>query len=409
MWIRASAASLIAASAFLFLASASPTAQRGGGGGTRGRGAQAGSTSPSEYVPDLHGKTINQADAELEKARLRLGEIGKEPSDQAEATVIRQEPNANEPVPSNRQVRVWLAVPIPTVEVPYLRGADLATATSILNKTRLRLGNVASRKDDSEPVGSVIDQLPLAGTPAREGTEIAIWLAEAIQVTVPRLRDLDRDKAEAALANVGLKLGKATDLPSDAAIGTVINQDPKEDTLVARGTEVAIVLSTRPVPVPAPAPIPSVPVPDLHRLDTASAANQLTQFQLHLGNVAAQVSPYDPVGTVVSQLPASGAYVQPGTAVSVVLAEAAWWQRWLPWILVGIVGLVLGVTGHAAWQKLHATSLSITPQVNPGVQELWSDGPLVDWALTVDARPDRGLQELSGPTPLVTDIAEAPR
>jgi beta-lactam-binding protein with PASTA domain len=65
-------------------------------------------------VPDLAGRNSDQAEAILETAGLRLGEIVAYSSDQQKGTVLGQDPAAGAKVPAGTAVTVWTAAERPT-------------------------------------------------------------------------------------------------------------------------------------------------------------------------------------------------------------------------------------------------------------------------------------------------------
>ena len=261
-------------------------------------------------VPDLRGQDRAKAAASLTTARLRLGEISERPSERPIGTVVDQTPPAGTVVRPGTAVQVSLAVPTPAT-VPDLRGQDREKAAATLTTARLRLGEIAQRPSELA-VGTVVDQTPAAGTSARPGTAVQVSLAVPLPATVPDLRGQDRARAADALTTAGLRLGQIADRPSELAVGTVVDQIPPAGTNATAGTEVQIWLA---VPI-------TIEVPDVAGRTQLEAERLIRERGLVLGAATQEMST-NTAGTILRQLPAAGARVNPGTGIDIVVAAAA--------------------------------------------------------------------------------------
>ena len=141
------------------------------------------------------------------------------------------------------------------------------------------------------------------------------WLAftllgstTAKSVEVPALSGLTVDKAEAALRDEGLQLGREEYQPSDRPKDTVIEQSPRDGSLVEEGSAVDIVVS---------AGKEQVQVPDLVNIrsidDVRSALNEVG---LSLGRVSEEDSD-EPEETVLRQDPEAYEMADEGSAVNI--------------------------------------------------------------------------------------------
>jgi hypothetical protein len=142
-----------------------------------------------------------------------------------------------------------LTPPVQTVDVPVLEGKNLPEAEQALADVGLMLGKVTGG------MGTVIGQVPVAGTAVKPGDSVAIELSVlVVQVRVPNLIGRTVTEAEALLKPNGLKLLGAT------RNGRIATQDPESGTPVERGSSVRVTLRpivTRPSPTPSPTPSPS--------------------------------------------------------------------------------------------------------------------------------------------------------
>lgn len=131
-------------------------------------------------------------------------------------------------------------------------------------------------------------------------------------IAVPSLLGLPRAAAETALARAGLKLGTVTEQESRYAPGTVIGQSPDPADEVAPEVPVAIVVAVAIKPT----------VPDLRGLSLEEATGRIEALGLVPGKVAQRESKDAAEGTVLTQEPLAGMRVEPGSAVSLVVAVA---------------------------------------------------------------------------------------
>jgi len=132
-------------------------------------------------------------------------------------------------------------------------------------------------------------------------------------VAVPNVVGMTQAAAEAALTGVGLAVGAVTeDLSATVPAGQVISQNPAAGVEVAPGASVDLVVSKGPAPVT---------VPNVVGLTQAAAESALTGAGLAVGTVTESFSETVPLGQVMSQSPASGVSVVPGTAVNLEVSK----------------------------------------------------------------------------------------
>ena len=132
------------------------------------------------------------------------------------------------------------------------------------------------------------------------------------QVAVTGVEGMKYDDAEAALVAQGLLVTRVDTPTTDFPPNTVISQKPKADTLVDVGFTVELTVAVKPK---------KVPVPDLHCMSLADAATTLTDAKLVRGSMTTSTSDECPADTIVSQDPAAGQKVAPGTIVNVTVVS----------------------------------------------------------------------------------------
>ena len=101
--------------------------------------------------------------------------------------------------------------------------------------------------DDDKPVSAVVIQEPADGTKAEKGTAVTLSVARGSgKVAVPRIVELRRPDAEAALQAAGLTW-TFDEVPSETvAADVVVTQSPEPSAKVDKGSSVAAAVSTGP-------------------------------------------------------------------------------------------------------------------------------------------------------------------
>jgi len=115
-------------------------------------------------VPDISGKTVAEAGAELARKKLSLQEKGVEFSDRFErGKIISQEPPAGSKIRVNRFVRVVLSGGSEMVEVPALVGRSMEAASKVLGESGLQRGLISQIHTPRYAAGRIIAQEPAPG------------------------------------------------------------------------------------------------------------------------------------------------------------------------------------------------------------------------------------------------------
>ena len=133
------------------------------------------------------------------------------------------------------------------------------------------------------------------------------------QKAVPNVLGMPQAEAASAITSAGLIVGAVTEAFSTVvAEGAVISQNPSGGTKVDPNTAVDLVVSKGPQPVA---------VPNVVGITQTAAETTITSAGLTVGTVAEAYSSSVAVGTVISQDPAAGTSVTPGTAVDLTVSK----------------------------------------------------------------------------------------
>jgi len=240
-----------------------------------------------------------------------------------------------------------------TVPVPNLVGFNLNAAAAALSSVGLAVGSVTQQASATVPAGIVISQNPTAGVSVALGSAVNLVLSSGpASVNVPNVVGLAQSAAAAALDRAGLSVGSVTQQTSTSVpAGTVISQNPTAGTSAAPGSAVDLVISSGP---------PPVTVPNVVGLTQSTATAALQKSGLTAGAVSQQTSTSVPAGSVISQNPAAGASVPPGSAVDLVVSLGP------PVTVPNVVGQTQS-TATAVLQRFNLVVGSVTHQFTAGV------------------------------------------
>ena len=201
--------------------------------------------------------------------------------------------------------------------VPNVEGMPLVGARQILEGASLVPVEAGVRPEPGQPVGTVVDQNPPAGSVVKEGRHVYLTLSGGeVLVNVPPLRGRSLRDAKFALERQGLKAGEVSYASSDTyPQNTIIDQAIPEDRRVPRGTQVGVTVSQG-------LSTSETIVPKVEGKTLAEAQRLLEEAGLVLGTVSRQVSADLLPNTVLEQVPAAGTSFSRGEPVNLVVVRA---------------------------------------------------------------------------------------
>lgn len=127
--------------------------------------------------------------------------------------------------------------------VPSLEGLDRKAAETRLQELGLRLVVGDQRFSASAPVGTIIDQTPVAGTQVKAGTAVTVALSAGSEsFPMPDVTGQLLDAARKKLRDRGLSVEFQT-VPSDKDQGTVISTVPSPGATVMTGDTVRLTVA----------------------------------------------------------------------------------------------------------------------------------------------------------------------
>ena len=207
-------------------------------------------------VPDLIGMSQEEAEAELEEARLRLGDVSSENSEEDEGTIISQAPEPGEEVDRRSRVDIIVSAGPEPVRVPSVIGQTEQTAIDEIEAAGLQAEVLTASSDETE--GTVIAQDPEAGAEAAPGDVVTITVSEGVEEQpMPDVSGQDADEAQAFLeSDYGLNVTQV-EQPCANAIppGSVCRQDPESGEPVAEGDRATLYVQPGDASLPSSQPL----------------------------------------------------------------------------------------------------------------------------------------------------------
>ena len=196
-------------------------------------------------VPDVSGRSEDEARSILEDAGLEVGEVERVNHASIEADhVIRTDPRQGQAIQEGDSVN--LVVSTGQVSLPNLVGMSQDEAEAELEKLKLN-SRSETEESDKEP-GTVIRQSPEAGT-VNQGETVRLVIAREREPEMTQVPDLvNKTQAEAEELLGGANLNQRVTTAGSATVcqGTVIDQSPLPGQSVNVGDTVSYTVSSGP-------------------------------------------------------------------------------------------------------------------------------------------------------------------
>ncbi|MGI5911754.1 MAG: protein kinase domain-containing protein [Syntrophomonadaceae bacterium] len=205
-------------------------------------------------VPDIIGKSINEANDELAKLNLTMNVKEKQYNDSfAKDTIIYQDPGKGQKVKEGREIDIILSLGPQEIEVPQLVGSKLTDAEITLRNNNLEIGNVEEIYDDKYKEGYIISQNPKAGAKVLKNEKVDLMVSKGetpAKVSMPNLIGLNLEAAKEEILKNNLRVGEIRKDDSDEYfLNQVIEQNTDAGVMVDEGTTVNLVISKGPGPL----------------------------------------------------------------------------------------------------------------------------------------------------------------
>jgi serine/threonine-protein kinase len=197
--------------------------------------------------------------------------------------------------------------------LPNVVGKTFEDASVALQKAGFPAQQGETRFSRTVAANVVLQEDPPAGSRQKRGTNVVLALSGGQKTAeVPVTTNMSQQQARISIENTGLVMGNVSEQLSDAPRGLVIATSPPAGTKVELPGTVDIVLSKGPA---------TVNMPDLYGRSVGEARSMVEQIGLRIAGVSRDTSSLQPENTVIRQVPAAGATISAGGAVSLTVSH----------------------------------------------------------------------------------------
>lgn len=197
-------------------------------------------------------------------------------------------------------------------KVPQVVGLMYDDAVNRLEAAGFKAKLGEERFVELAPKSTVLSQTPPPGSSEPRGAEIILDVsAGQRQLQVPAVVGLTQSLAQDAIEKAGLEIGDVQERESQSARGAVLETNPPSGQTVSPSTRIDIIVSRGP---------PAVEAPDVVGQSYAVARTLLEQVGLRVGDVTVDSLSTSIPSTVISQTPAAGSRLAPGSRISLTIA-----------------------------------------------------------------------------------------
>ena len=217
-------------------------------------------------VPNVVGMAQANAQSAINASNLFVGMVTTASSSTVPAgSIISQNPSAGIAAVQGSSVNLVVSSGPPTVSVPNVVGMTQAYAETTITSVNLSIGMVTTSSSSTVPAGCIINQNPLAGATAVQGSSVSLVVSSGEPIiTVPNIMGMTQSDAIAAITAGNLTVGDiSTANSSKVPTGNVISQNPAAGSLVNQNSAISLVVSLGPAPpVIPPDPVTVAPPVD---------------------------------------------------------------------------------------------------------------------------------------------------
>jgi beta-lactam-binding protein with PASTA domain/tRNA A-37 threonylcarbamoyl transferase component Bud32 len=132
------------------------------------------SGKPQAEVPDVVGKSFEEAQSTLQAAGFKVTRKDKESDTKDPGTVLSQDPKSGTQIDSGSTVALTVAKEPAAAPVPDVTGEDSPDAIRKLSSMGFEVDPQTRDVDSPDGDGVVIEQTPAAGTKAKKGSKVTI-------------------------------------------------------------------------------------------------------------------------------------------------------------------------------------------------------------------------------------------
>ena len=267
-------------------------------------------TGPAEpatvAVPSVFQLDEALAVRTLESAGFAIITVREQNAEVPAGRVFNQQPRAGAKLAPGSTITLTISAGASAVPVPNVLGWQAIDAERALRTAgfAVNLVPVASER----PAGEVLQQEPSPLVAQQLGAPVTLNIsAGPAAILVPDVTGMDDVAAAVAITNAGLTVQPQSEPSETLAEGLVTRTQPPAGTQVAEGSQVFVYVSSGPA---------VVLMPDLTGLDPTTALIQLDTMGMTATVTTVAPLPDETPGLIVSQTPAPGTPISPGSILT---------------------------------------------------------------------------------------------
>ncbi len=236
-------------------------------------------TVPEVDVPDVVGKTLTEAQQQLEALQLSLQVTEAHSGTVPVGLIVAQDQPPGKPVKLGRVIGVVVSLGPEIVTVPNVQRRSFTEAQLLIDQARLRVGELREAYDEQVHGGFIISQDPQPGAKVERDRAINLVVSKGPQrITVPQLVGRPLQDVRKLLEDLGVTLQEVRTVPmAERDPGIVIDQIPAPGTKIRPQDAVVVTVSVRPGEELKP---PPTAVVTAERQQPAGSHEKLTRVRL---------------------------------------------------------------------------------------------------------------------------------
>ncbi|MBC1495117.1 Stk1 family PASTA domain-containing Ser/Thr kinase [Listeria welshimeri] len=206
--------------------------------------------SPDEIaVPDVSGKTEDQAIALLQKEGFVIGKTAEKNSDEVEeGKVINSDPEAGEMKEKGTKVNLFVSIGSKKITLDDYSGRSYSDTKALLEEQGFE--SISAEEEYSSDVdkGMIISQTPSGGSEVvAKSTSVKFVVSKGAEpISLKDLRGYTKTAVEDYASPLGFKVSSTEENSSSVEKGQVISQSPSAGTTMNPGDTIQIVISAGP-------------------------------------------------------------------------------------------------------------------------------------------------------------------
>ncbi len=195
-------------------------------------------------APDVVGMEMERAQDMVSDKRLVIVPVASESSELDEGSIISQVPRAGERIRRGDIIEVIISKGHPVVQIPKLKGMELAQATRTLQSAGLFVSDVVSHHD-TLPEDIIIGTEPVVGVTLEKGSSVKLIVSLGPQLAeVPKVTRIKLLQAQRVIEEQGFNVGDIRyEVTTEYYQETVMRQTPEAGEMAPLGSEINLVVA----------------------------------------------------------------------------------------------------------------------------------------------------------------------